>query len=55
MLMSMSAFGLENVYRPVRNRNSWRGLQPLKGSVVDRDKALVNAVTMKAVAEERKG
>jgi hypothetical protein len=54
MLIS-SAFGFEYVHRPVRNRNSWRGLQPLKGSVIDRDKALVNTVSIKAVAEERKG
>ena len=54
MLIS-NAFGFENVHRPVRNRNSWRGLQPLKGSEIDRDKALVNTVSIKAVAEKRKG
>lgn len=54
MLIS-SAFGLENVHRPVRNRNLRRGLQPLKPLVIDRDKALVNTVSMKAVAAERKG
>jgi len=48
-------FGLENVHRPVRNRNLWRGLQPLKPLVIDRDKALVNTVSMKAVAAEQKG
>ena len=50
-----SAFSLENVHRPVRNRNLWRELQPLKPLVIDRDKALVNTVSMKAVAEELKG
>jgi len=54
MLIS-SAFGFENVHRPVRNRNLWRGLQPLRPLVIDRDKALVNAVSMKAVAAEQKG
>ena len=52
---STRAFGLENVHRPVRNRNLWRGLQPLKPLVIDRDKALVNTVSMKVIAEERKG
>ena len=54
MLIS-NAFGFENVHRPVRNRNLWRGLQPLKPFVIDRDKALVNTVSMEAVAAERKG
>jgi hypothetical protein len=54
MLIS-SVFGLENVHRPVRNRNFWCVLQPLKPWVIDRDKALVNTVSMKAVAAERKG
>jgi hypothetical protein len=54
MLIS-SAFGLENVHRPVRNRNLWCELQPLKPLVIDLDKALVNTVSMKAVAAERKG
>jgi hypothetical protein len=53
MLIS-SAFGLENVHRPVRNRNLWCELQPLKPLVIDRDKALVNTVSMEAVAAERK-
>jgi hypothetical protein len=50
-----AAFVLDNVHRPDRNRNLWCQLQPLKPLVIDRDKALVNAVSMKAVAEERKG
>jgi hypothetical protein len=50
-----SAFGLESVHRPVRNRNLRPGLQPLKPLVIDRDRALVNTVSMKAVAAERKG
>jgi hypothetical protein len=54
MLIS-SALGLENVHRPVRNRNLWRGLQPLKPLAIDRDKALVNTVSMKAIAAEQKG
>ena len=54
MLIS-NAFVLENVHRPVRNRDLWRGLQPLKPLVIDRDKALVNTVSMKAVAAEQKG
>ena len=54
MLIS-SAFGLENVHRPVHDQNLWRGLQPLKPLAIDRDKALVNTVSMKAVAAERKG
>jgi hypothetical protein len=54
MLIS-STFGLENVHRPIRNRNLGRGLQPLKPLVIDRDKALVNTVSMKAVAAEQKG
>ena len=54
-MLSTRAFGLENVHRPVRNRNLWRGLQPLKPFVIDRDKALVNTVSMEAVAAERKG
>ena len=54
MLIS-SALGVEDVHRPVRNRNLWRGLQPLKPLVIDRDKTLVNTVSMKAVAAERKG
>ena len=54
MLIS-SAFGLENVHRPVRNRNLSRGLQPLKPLVIDRNKALVNTVSTKAVAAEQKG
>jgi hypothetical protein len=33
----------------------WLGLQPLKPLVIDRDKALVNTVSMKAVAAEQKG
>jgi len=53
MLIS-SALGLENVHRPVRNRNFWRGLQSLRQEVIDRDMALVNAVSMKTVAGERK-
>jgi hypothetical protein len=53
MLIS-SAFGLEHVHRPVRNRNLWRGLQPLNPLVIDCDKTLVNTVSIKAVAEERK-
>jgi hypothetical protein len=53
MLIS-STFGLENVHRPIRNRNLWRGLQPLRAFVIDRDKALVNTISMKAVAAERK-
>jgi hypothetical protein len=53
MLIS-SAFGLENVHRLVRDQNLWRGLQPLKPLVIDRDKALVNTVSMKAVAAEGK-
>jgi len=51
-MLSTRAFGLENVHRPVRNRSLWCGLQPLKPLVIDRDKALVNTVSMKAVAEE---
>jgi hypothetical protein len=54
MLIS-NAFGLDNVHRPVRNRDLWRGLQPLRPFVVDRDKALINAVSMRVVAEKRKG
>jgi hypothetical protein len=54
MLIS-SAFVLDGVHRPVRNRNLWCGLQPLKPLVIDRDKALVNTVSMKAVAAEQKG
>ena len=54
MLIS-SAFGLENVHQPVHEQNLWRGLQPLDPLVIDRDKALVNTVSMKAVAAERKG
>jgi hypothetical protein len=54
MLIS-SALGVEDVHRPVRNRNLWRGLQPLKPLVIDRDKTLVNTVSMKAVAANRKG
>ena len=54
MLIS-STFGFENVHRPFRDRNLWPGLQPLKPLVVDRDKALVNTVSMEAVAAERKG
>jgi len=54
MLIS-AAFGLENVHRPVRNWNLWRGLQPLKPLVIDRNKALVNTVSTKAVAAEQKG
>jgi hypothetical protein len=54
MLIS-SAFGFENVHLPVHNRNSGRGVHPLKWSVIDHDKALVNADSIKAVAEERKG
>jgi hypothetical protein len=54
MLIS-NAFVLENVHRPVRNRDLWRGLQPLRPFVVDRDKALINAVSMRAAAEKRKG
>ena len=54
MLIS-SAFGLENVHQPVHEQNLWRGLQPLKPFVIDRDKALVNTVSMEAVAAERKG
>ena len=53
MLIS-SAFGLENVHRPIRNRNSWCGLQPLKQEVIDPVNALINAVSTKAVVEERK-
>jgi hypothetical protein len=33
----------------------WRELRPLKPLVIDRDKALVNTVSMKAVAAEQKG
>ena len=54
MLISNS-FGLENLYRPLRNRNSWRVIRPLRQQVIDCDKALVNTVSMKAVAEERQG
>jgi len=54
-ILISNAFGLENVHRPVHNRNLWRGLQPLKPLVIDRDKALVNTVSMKAVAAEQKG
>jgi hypothetical protein len=54
MLIS-SAVGLENVHRPVRKRNLWRELQHLKPLAIDRNKALVNTVSMKAIAEERKG
>jgi hypothetical protein len=54
MLIS-SAFGLENVHQPVHEQNLWRGLQPLDPLVIDRDKALVNTVSIKAVAAERKG
>jgi hypothetical protein len=54
MLISI-AFGLENVHRPVHDQHLWRGLQPLKPLVIDRDKALVNTVSMKAVAAEQKG
>jgi len=54
-ILISNAFGLENVHRPVRNRNLWRGLQPLKPLVIDRDKALVNTVSMKAVAAEQNG
>jgi hypothetical protein len=54
-MLIASAFVLENVHRPVRNRNFWHGLQLLRQLVIDYDKALVNAVSMKAVAEERKG
>jgi hypothetical protein len=54
-MLSTRAFGRENVHRPVRNRNLWRGLQPLKPFVIDRDKAPVNTVSIKAVAAERKG
>ena len=54
-MLNSSAFGLESVHLPVRNRSLWRGLQPLKPLVIDRDKALVNPVSMKAVAAEWKG
>jgi hypothetical protein len=50
-----STFGPKDVYRPVRNRNSWRKRQPLRQWVIDCDKSLVNTVSMKAVARERKG
>jgi hypothetical protein len=54
MLIS-SDFFLDNVHRPVRNRDFWRGLQPLRPLAIDRDKALANAVLMKSVAAGQKG
>jgi hypothetical protein len=54
MLIS-DAFVLDNVHRSDRNWDLWRGLQPLRAFVIDRDKALVNAVSMRAVADEREG
>jgi hypothetical protein len=53
MLIS-SAFGLEIVNRSVRNRRFWRGLQPPRQWMIDRDIALVSAVSMKAVTAEQK-
>jgi hypothetical protein len=54
-MLVLSAFGIENVHRTVRNRNLWRGLQTFRPLAVDHDKDLVNTVSMKAVATERKG
>lgn len=54
MLISIT-FALDNVHRPVRDRDLWCGLRPLRAFVIDRDKALVNAVSMRVVAEKREG
>jgi hypothetical protein len=49
------AIGLENLDLSVRNRRFWRRIQHPKQWKIGRDKALANAVSIRTVAEERKG